>query len=259
MAHQEMHHHHLGHHETSFWPFPVGMGILLVPIGVVSYFAWHKEMLGLVLGGVAFLLIIFGLIGWANEFFSKGHEEGFGGLAISLFIATEVIIFGTLFAAFWTARVTHADVWPQWVPHMNLVIPAILTLILWSSSISILFSEKALEAGNRGMSIILLLLTIALGTAFVIIHFQEWAHLWHSGFTLSSNMYGTGFYSLTGVHTSHVIVGLISQLYVLYLVATGKMSSHRTTLFKAVSLYWHFVDLMWLLVAGSVYLIGSLV
>ncbi len=258
MAQHEMHH-HLGEHETSIWPLPIGVGILLMPISITSFFAWHQQMLALVMGGVSFLLIIFGLIGWTNEFFSKGHEEGFGGLAISLFIATEVVIFGTMFAAFWTARATHADVWGQWVPHMNLIIPLILTLILWTSSFTILVSEKSVEKGKRAPAILWLLTTIILGSCFVVIHFNEWKHLWHSGFTLSSNMYGTGFYALTGIHTSHVLVGLISQLYVLWLLLSGKMTEHRTTMYKAVSIYWHFVDLMWLLVASSAYIIGSLV
>ncbi|MFN3813006.1 MAG: heme-copper oxidase subunit III [Aquificaceae bacterium] len=252
-------HHHLGEHETSIWPLPIGMGILLMPISITSFFAWHHQMLALVMGGASFLLIIFGLIGWGNEFFSKGHEEGFGGLAISLFIATEVVIFGTMFAAFWTARVTHANIWAQWVPHMNLITPTILTLILWTSSFTILVSEKSVEKSKRGPAILWLLATIVLGFCFVVIHLNEWQHLWHSGFTLGSNMYGTGFYALTGIHTSHVLVGLISQLYVLWLLLSGKMTEHRTTMYKAVSLYWHFVDLMWLLVASSAYIIGSLV
>jgi cytochrome c oxidase subunit 3 len=258
MAQHEVHH-HLGEHETSIWPLPVGLGVLLLPIAITSYVAWHQQVVGLVLGGVSLLLILFGLIGWADEFFKRGHEEGLGGLAITLFIATEVIIFGTMFAAFWTARVTHADVWYNWVPKMNFVIPAILTLILWASSFTILVSEKFAEAGKKNASVLWLVATFLLGTAFVIIHFNEWQHLWHEGFTLSSNMYGTGFYALTGIHTSHVLVGLISQLYVLWLLVSGRMSSHKTTMFKAVSIYWHFVDLMWLLVASSAYIIGGLV
>ncbi len=259
MAGHEVHHHHLGHHETSFWPFPVGMGVVLTPIALIAYFGWQMHMAGLVLGAVGLLLILFGLIGWANEFFTKGHEEGFGSMAIAMFIATEVIIFGTMFAAFWAARVGKADVWKQWVPEINFVIPVILTLILWASSFSILVSEKGMEHGNRGRSLLFLLITIGLGVAFTVIHVQEWMHLWHNGFTLSSNMYGTGFYALTGIHTSHVIVGLIAQLYVLGLILVGRMTPHKTTLFRAVSLYWHFVDLMWLLVASTAYVIGGLV
>ncbi len=209
MAQHEAHH-HLGEHETSFWPLPVGLGVLIVPISLITYFGWHMQMPSLVLGAVGVLLIIFGLIGWANEVFSKGHEEGLGTLAIAMFISTEVIIFGTMFAAFWAARIGKSDVWKQWVPEINFVIPAILTLILWASSISILLSEKAIERGNKQKSLLFLLITIALGIAFTVIHVQEWIHLWHSGFTLSVNMYGTGFYALTGIHTSHVIVGIIS-------------------------------------------------
>ncbi len=251
--------HHLGEHETSFWPFPVGLGILLTPIAIITYFGWQMQMPGLILGSVGVLLIIFGMIGWANEVFSKGHEEGLGTLAIAMFITTEVIIFGTMFVAFWAARISKYDIWKQWVPEINFVLPIILTLILWASSISILMAEKAMEKGEKGKSATLLIVTIALGVAFTIIHVQEWLHLWHSGFTLSSNMYGTGFYALTGIHTSHVIVGIVAQLYVLWLVLANKMTHHRTTLFKAVSMYWHFVDLMWLLVASTAYVIGALV
>ncbi len=259
MAH-EVAHHHLGEHEVSVWPLPVGVSILLTPIAITAYFAWHNPMLALVLGGIAVVLAVIGLAGWANEFFTVGHEEGFGNLSIYLFIISEIVIFGTVFASFWTARAIHSDAWvSQWIPEaMNLKMPIILTLILWASSFTIWKAENAMHHGDRGKSVLLLLATMFLGVLFAVLHIMEWRHLWHEGFTISSNIYGTGFYTLTGIHTSHVFVGIILQAYVLAFTMIGKITPERMTIFRTTSAYWHFVDVMWLLVASTAYLVGGL-
>ncbi|MEZ0337729.1 MAG: hypothetical protein ABWK02_05945 [Aquificaceae bacterium] len=70
-------------------------------------------MLALIFGGVSLVLFVIGIAGWINEFFSKGHEEGLGMPAMMFFIVSEVVIFGTMFAGFYMARVTHAEVWHQ--------------------------------------------------------------------------------------------------------------------------------------------------
>jgi len=229
-------------------------------VAITAYFAWQNPMLALVLGGIATLLVIIGMAGWANEFFTVGHEEGFGNLGIYLFIVSEIIIFGTVFAAFWTARAIHSDVWvSQWIPEaMNLKMPIILTLILWASSFTIWKAESAMHHGDRGKAVLLLLATMFFGVLFTVLHVMEWIHLWHEGFTISSNMYGTGFYTLTGIHTSHVLVGLILQAYVLIFTLMGKINPDRMTIFRTTSAYWHFVDVMWLLVASTAYLVGGL-
>jgi cytochrome c oxidase subunit 3 len=96
-----------------------------------------------------------------------------------------------------------------------------------------------------------------LGLLFVVLHMNEWRHLIGEGFTVDANVYATAFYSLTGVHTSHVIVGLGINLVLFWVVASGLMTTDRTTLYKGAGLYWHFVDIMWLLVAANAYLIGG--
>ncbi len=257
---QEVAHHHHGEHEVSIWPLPVGIAILLAPISITAYFAWKNPLLAVILGGISALLAIIGMAGWANEFFTKGHDEGYGNLGIYLFIISEVVIFGTVFAAFWMARAIHADVWvSQWIPEaMNLKMPIILTLILWASSFTIWKAEQAMHHNETGKTVLFILLTMFLGLLFIVLHVAEWKHLWHEGFTLSSNMYGTGFYVLTGIHTSHVIVGLIMQAYVLIFTLAGKINSEKMTILRTTSAYWHFVDVMWLLVAGTAYLVGGL-
>ncbi|HAV40634.1 MAG TPA: heme-copper oxidase subunit III, partial [Aquificaceae bacterium] len=73
---QEVHHHHLGEHEYSYWPLPVGLAVLLVPLTFIALMVWQKPMLALIFGGVSLVLFVIGIAGWINEFFSKGHEEG---------------------------------------------------------------------------------------------------------------------------------------------------------------------------------------
>jgi cytochrome c oxidase subunit 3 len=255
MAHEAAH-----HEEVSVWPVIAGVGTFLAPLAFTAYFAWNAQMAGLVLGGVSLVLLLISAAGWANEHFSAGKEEGFGWVGIFAFILSEIVIFGTLFAGFWMARVTHANEWASWVPEgINIGMAGILTLILWASSFTIWKAEVALEEeGNNGKAMTWTFITLILGGLFVVLHVSEWIHLWQEGFTLMSNMYGTGFYALTGLHTSHVLVGLLAQLYAIWLLASGKMTKDKPTMMKAVSAYWHFVDVMWMLVAGTAYVVGTL-
>ncbi|HJL52616.1 MAG TPA: cytochrome c oxidase subunit 3, partial [Arenicellales bacterium] len=110
---------------------------------------------------------------------------------------------------------------------------------------------------RRGSALFWLIATFALGLLFVVLHINEWRHLALGGFTLGSNVYATGFYGLTGVHTAHVVVGLLIHLLLFGVVASGLMKVDRITFYRGAALYWHFVDIMWLLVALNVYVIGG--
>ena len=255
MAHEAAYH---PHHETSVWPFPIGIGTLLLPVAFTMFFHYGWQMPGLVAGAVGLVLILVGAAGWASEHFQTEKEEGYGWTGILSFILSEIVIFGTIFAFFWMSRTAHADKWADWVPEgISLGMAGLLTLILWASSFTIFKAELSLEKGDTGKALTWIFITFLLGGLFVVLHVNEWIHLWGAGFTLSSNAYGTGFYALTGLHTSHVIVGLIAQLYAMWLLATGRMNREKPTMMKAVSAYWHFVDVMWMLVAGTAYLVGS--
>ncbi len=256
MAHEEVHH---GHHEVSVWPVGVGLGALFGVLAFTAFFQWQMPFLAVIFGGLTVVCLLGGLAGWVNEFFTTGHDEKHGKIAIVFFVASEVIVFGTMFAAFWRAWVFNSHEWANWVPQeMNLLMPVILTLILWASSGAIVLAERAIEHGNVGAYNKWLLITIVLGTLFVILHVMEWIHLWESGFTLSSNMYGTAFYMLTGFHTSHVLVGLIAMLYLLWIGLSGKIDETKTTAVVATGFYWHFVDVVWMFVATNAYFVGSI-
>jgi|TARA_Y100000031_G_scaffold40476_1_gene46677 cytochrome c oxidase subunit 3 len=238
----------------------VGCGILLSALSLLTAFAWEMPMLGIILGGATLAIFAVGLAGWAREFYTEGEEEGLGPIAVAAFIVSEVMIFGTVFAAFWVGRIEHLDEWSSYIPEgMHISFAIWLTLILWASSITILVSERAFHAGNKSRALLWLAITFGLGTLFVVLHMNEWANLVEEGFTPGVNIYATSFFGLTGVHTSHVLVGLFIHAVLFYVIYSGLMSKGRTTLFTGAALYWHFVDIMWLLVAGNAYLIGSTV
>ncbi len=245
-------------HETSPWPMVVGCGVMSFAFAILTGFAWGMPVLGIVLGGVAFALLAIGLAGWAREFFQHGQDEGLGPIAVSAFIVSEAMIFGVVFAAFWVARFENADQWASFIPEgLDKSFALWLTFILWASSISIFFAERAFKQGKRSSSMLWIVVTFVLGTLFVVMHMNEWGHLISEGFTPSANIFASGFFGLTGIHTSHVIVGLFLHLVLLGVVASGLMTKGRSTLFKGAALYWHFVDIMWLLVAANAYLIGG--
>ncbi len=245
-------------HETSPWPLLIGLGVLLTALALLAYFPWQMPVLGIVLGGGMLALLAVGFAGWAREFFKHGTEEGLGPIAVAAFIVSEVMIFGTLFVAFWEGRWAHADQWASFIPtELDPTFAVWLTLILWASSATLVLAQRAFERGNRGSAQVWVVATFALGLLFVVLHVNEWRHLAHGGFRLGDNIYATTFYGLTGVHTSHVIVGLAIFLVLFGVLASGLMKSKRVTLFRGASLYWHFVDIMWLLVAANAYLVGG--
>jgi cytochrome c oxidase subunit 3 len=254
MAHEGTH--MVVHHETSVWSLPAGLSVFFLSLAFISFFVWHMPFLAVLTGGFGLALLAIGVGGWAHEYFSKGKDEGNAFQGIVWFVFAEIIIFGSIFTAFWTARATHVSEWPKWIPEggMNLLLVALLTLILWASSFTILKAERSLEHNDLGGYRLWLIATMVLGSAFLILHALEWTHLWEKGFTFSSNMYGTGFYSLTGVHASHVLLGILIQLVLL--LNSGKALGKITPI-KAASYYWHFVDIAWLLVAGTAYIVGS--
>jgi cytochrome c oxidase subunit 3 len=251
---------HAAHHETSRWPLVTGAGVLLTALTLLAAAQWKLSLATVVLAGVAVAFLAVGVAGWAHEFFTEGQEEGLGPVAVVAFIVSEVIIFGTMFAAFWAARIGQADQWASFVPPgLDLSLAFWLTVILWASSATIVVAERAFERGERARALTWLAATFVLGALFVALHMNEWAHLAAAGFRIGVNSYASTFYGLTGVHTSHVIVGLLIQLVLFWVVARGLMTRERATLFRGTSLYWHFVDIMWLLVAANAYLIGGVV
>jgi cytochrome c oxidase subunit III len=142
-------------------------------------------------------------------------------------------------------------------PAQVLELPIFGTICLLSSSITVHFAANALRKENLRSFILHLAGTVLLGLIFLITTAREWYHLIHDeGLTLQTNLFGTTYYSLVGLHASHVVVGLIMLSLTLILSLRGLVKEEHAEEFEVLSLYWHFVDAVWIVVFTVVYLIG---
>ncbi len=142
-------------------------------------------------------------------------------------------------------------------PQQVLSLPILNTICLLSSSVTIVVAIRALRNGQLGAFKLWWLVTILLGLEFLIGTGREWYGLiYGNGLTIATNLFGTTFYSLVGLHATHVIVGLIILSIVMALAVAGHMSARYTEHAEVVSWYWHFVDTVWIVVFTVVYVIG---
>jgi cytochrome c oxidase subunit III len=142
-------------------------------------------------------------------------------------------------------------------PREVLEVPIFLTVCLLSSSLTIHFASRSVERGKRAAFLGLWLLTIILGGIFLIGTGLEWHRLiYEHGLTISTNLFGTTYYSLVGLHAFHVTVGLIMLLIVLLFGFAGRIGTEQSARIEVLSLYWHFVDAIWVVVFTVVYILG---
>jgi cytochrome c oxidase subunit III len=142
-------------------------------------------------------------------------------------------------------------------PREVLETPIFYTVCLLSSSLTIHFAGKFLERGRRGAFLILWLLTIVLGALFLYGTGQEWHRLiYEHGLTISTNLFGTTYYSLVGLHATHVTLGLVMLGIVLLFGLAGRVGPEQSARVNVLSMYWHFVDAVWVVVFTVVYVLG---
>jgi len=142
-------------------------------------------------------------------------------------------------------------------PREVLETPIFYTICLLSSSLTIHFAGKFLERSKRGAFLGLWLLTIVLGGLFMYGTGREWHRLINEhGLTISTNLFGTTYYSLVGLHAFHVTVGLVMLCIVLIFALAGRVGVEQSHRVDVLSLYWHFVDAVWVVVFTVVYILG---
>jgi cytochrome c oxidase subunit III len=142
-------------------------------------------------------------------------------------------------------------------PQEVLETPIFYTICLLSSSLTIHFAGKLLGRGSRGAFLLLWLFTIILGALFLYGTGQEWHRLiYEHGLTISTNLFGTTYYSLVGLHASHVIAGLVMLSIVLFFGLAGRVGPEQAARVDVLSMYWHFVDAVWVVVFTVVYVLG---
>ena len=186
--------------------------------------------------------------------FAVNHKK----LGMWLFIASDSLTFSALLVAYSYVRLA-GEHWPTpfhlW-PSISMA--TLMTFFLLSSSLTMVMGVAASKRGNKARVIRYLLLTIFGGTAFVVLHINEWLGLIREGVSLWSNpwnvpLFGATFFTLTGLHMVHVVTGLIYLGVIAAGVARGRFGHEDV---EVSGLYWHFVDLVWMFIFPLVYLLS---
>ena len=193
---------------------------------------------------------------------AQGHEaEGMsrGMFGMVLFIASEIMLFGGLFAAYFYVR-NQAETWPpEGIDHeLSVPIAAVLTTVLISSSIAAHIGIMALRSNDRALFKGALAFAILLGSVFIGGQIYEWFTLMDEGLTAESGTYGSTFYLITGFHGAHVIAGLCMLFVVLLRASWGDFRPQRHLFADAAVMYWHFVDVIWVFVFTILYVTPKL-
>jgi len=173
-------------------------------------------------------------------------------LGMCLFIVSEIMIFGAFFTAYFFIRVVQGDPWPAPGTSIPVGVAAFNTTILLSSSLTLHWAETALKAGNRAGLRAGILSTLLLGMTFLFVQINEYVHL---GFAPKDSAQGTIFYGLTGLHGAHVFVGLTLLTMVTVRAFKGHFSEEEHRGLQVPGIYWHFVDVMWIVVFFAVYVL----
>ena len=254
-----------GFGEASWWPFITALGAAGVYGGVALFILSLSAdpFVPAFVGAAVFVastgLFLAGLYGWTYHAFVKNYwsESGTGGKKLRwgmlTFLSTEIATFGAGFTYYFFIRVG-----PQWgeahFPDLVSSLVLVNTAILVLSSITLHYGHVALTKGNRTRFVRLLVVTLVLGVVFIggqIYEYYEFVV--HHDFTLTSGIFASAFYGLTGLHGLHVSLGAVLLGIVAVRAFKGQYSADRHTSVTTVSMYWHFVDAVWIFLVVVLY------
>ena len=184
--------------------------------------------------------------------------DSWGKLGMWIFLAGDAVGFGTLLAAYGIMRATSGD-WPDPYEVLGINLTALMTFLLICSSVTMVKALEWLGKGDRDRCKKFLFYTALGGAIFVSLQAYEWTHLIHRGLHINGNpwgasLFGTSFFIVTGFHGLHVTGGVIYLLAVLGSVAR-RPAAASYNMVEIVGLYWHFVDLVWIMVFTFMYLL----
>jgi cytochrome c oxidase subunit 3 len=173
-------------------------------------------------------------------------------LGMLLFIISEIMLFGAFFTAYFFIRVVGEAEWPAQGEHLPVAIAGVNTAILLSSSFTMHWTLEGVRNENRNALKMGILTTFLLGLTFLTIQVNEYVHI---GFAPADNAQGTIFYCLTGLHGAHVFIGLTLLAMVTIRAFRGHYSAKEHRGVEVPGIYWHFVDIMWIFVFSTLYVL----
>ena len=185
--------------------------------------------------------------------------ESWGKLGMWVFLAGDAMGFGTLLAAYGVMRATSAD-WPNPYEVLGITLTAFMTFLLICSSVTMVKALEWLGKGDRGRAKMFLAFTALGGFIFVSLQAYEWTHLIHRGLHINGNpwgasLFGTSFFLVTGFHGLHVSAGVIYLLTMIGVVSRRPRAADSYNAVEITGLYWHFVDLVLIMVFTFMYLL----
>ena len=173
-------------------------------------------------------------------------------LGMLLFIISEIMLFGAFFTAYFFIRVVADAPWPADGQHLPVAVAGVNTAILISSSFTMHWAQEGAKNENRRALRVGMLTTFLLGLTFLCIQINEYVHI---GFAPHDNAQGTIFYGLTGLHGAHVFVGLTLLSFATIRAFRGHFTATEHRGVEIPGIYWHFVDVMWIVVYTTIYVI----
>ena len=259
-----------GFGEASWWPFVTALGGSGFYVGAALFVLGRNDIVSPALGPGVFITstvaFLTGLYGWLYHAFvvdfweGEAEDHGFPlKLTMLLFLGTEVATFGAGFVYYFFIR--GSDVWsrealPELVVSGDVLSSLVIvnSLILVASSFTMHFAHRALLENDRERFVRLLGGTLLLGIVFLAGQVYEYYEfIVHEGFTLTEGAYGSAFYGLTGLHGLHVGLGAVLLSIVFVRALYGQYSAEKHTSVSTVSMYWHFVDVVWLFLVVVLY------
>jgi heme/copper-type cytochrome/quinol oxidase subunit 3 len=250
--------------EQSSWPILIGWSVFLSVTSIAYYL--HDINTNLIF--VALFIFIFSFFSWVIDVLSESTKEGEHTIVVQkglsfgfiLFILSEIMLFFGFFWTFFNNSISPSILIGAIYPPIGIeIIPIFLfplynTFLLLLSGITVTWLHKALNLGSYKEAIDSFILTIILGLLFFILQVYEY---YESTYSYNSSVYGSIFFMLTGLHGFHVVVGILYLMFgFIRLISNHFTINHHNSIIYAIW-YWHFVDIVWILLYLSIYLWGS--
>lgn len=178
-----------------------------------------------------------------------------GKLGMWVFLSSEVMLFGAFISSYVVLFMGSANFGRPGVELLGKPLATINTFVLITSSVTMVMALAAIQRDNIKAFAGWLITTSVLGTAFLVVKGFEYVHKIHEGITITSSLFGSFYYTMTGLHALHMIAGLVFNIYILINGLRGKYSSAHHERVEYAGLYWHFVDLVWVILFPLFYLI----
>ena len=204
-----------------------------------------------------------------HHFDTLGQQQAASTLGMWLFLAAEVLFFGGLFLAYTLYRSWYPDAWVAASHHLDVIWGGINTLVLIVSSLTMALAVRAAQLGNRSHQVLFLVLTMALGAAFLGIKAVEYADKFEHHlvpgpnflfddprYARAAQIFFSVYFAMTGIHALHMVIGLGLLLWLLVKAHRNVFTAAYYTPEEMVGLYWHFVDIIWIFLFPLLYLVG---